>query len=271
MMRINRKAISLFLICAIILLQVFCLGSCGNKSQNNNDGTTPTPPNSGENNPSSTGNNEQTNTPGNETNDDNTKYVVRFITDDGIPITIKESKKGGAFNAPTPPRRIGYIFNGWIGDYSNITQNTDIIASYTNVSNITNAICADTVYSLCGSEFNVLIGIYGEVKFCGLDMDVTYDSDLLELIEVVDVDDCVIQNSSTNGVIHLNYVTTNNTTGEVTFINLKFKSKVTTKTETNLQINVNSMYSLDNGESLTPSEYQVLQNKIIIEEAHNEQ
>ena len=271
MMRINRKTISLFLICVIILLQVVCVASCGNKEPNNDGGTTPTLPNSGESNPPSTGNNEQTNTPENETNDDNAKYVVRFITDDGIPITIKESKKGGAFNAPTPPRRIGYIFNGWMGDYSNITQNTDIIASYTNISNTTNAICADTVYSLCGSEFNVLIGIYGEVNFCGLDMDVTYDSDLLELIEVTDVDDCVIQNSSTNGVIHLNYVTTNNTTGEVTFMNLKFKSKVTTKTETNLQINVNSMYSLDNGDSLTPSEYQVLQNKIIIEEAHNEQ
>ena len=270
-MRMNRKTISLFLICAVILLQVVCLASCGNKEPNNNGGTTPIPPDSGESTPPTTENNEQTNNPETETNDDNIKYVVRFITDDGIPIAIKESKKGGAFNPPTPPRRIGYIFNGWIGDYSNITQNTDIIASYTNISSITNAICADTVYSLCGSEFNVLIGIYGEVNFCGLDMDVTYDSALLELVEVTDVDDCVIQNSSTNGIVHLNYVTTDNTTGEVTFINLKFKSKVTTKTETKLQINVNSMYSLDNGESLTPSKYQVLQNKIIIEEAHNEQ
>lgn len=271
MMRINRKTISLFLICTIILLQVVCFASCGKKEPNDDGGTTPMPPNNGESNPPPTGNNEQTNNPGNETNNDNVKYVVRFITDDGIPITIKESKKGGAFNPPTPPRRIGYVFNGWIGDYSNINQNTDIIASYTNISNITNAIYADTVYSLCGSEFNVLIGICGEVNFCGLDMDVTYDSNLLELIEVADVDDCVIQNSSTNGVIHLNYVTTNNTTGEVTFMNLKFKSKVSTKTETNLQIKINSMYSLDSGESLTPSEYQVLQNKIIIEEAHNEQ
>ena len=271
MMRINRKTISLFLICIIILLQVVCFASCGNKEPNNG-GSTPTPPNSGESNPPSTGNNnEQTNNPGNETTNDNAKYVVRFITDDGIPITIKESKKGGAFNPPTPPRRIGYVFNGWTGDYSNIIQNTDIIASYTNISSVVNVICADTVYSSFGSEFNILIGIYGEVNFCGLDMDVTYDSDLLELIAVTDVDDCVIHNSSTNGVIHLNYVTTNNTTGEVTFMNLKFRSKVTTKTETNLQININSMYSLDNGESLTPSEYQVLQNKIIIEEAHNEQ
>ncbi len=271
MMQTGRKTISLLLICIIILLQAVCLASCGNEKLDNG-GSTPTPPNGGESNPPSTGNNdEQTNNLGNGTNDDNTKYVVRFITDDGIPITIKESKKGGAFNPPTPPRRIGCIFNGWSGDYSNITQNTDIIASYTDVSDIVNAICADTVYSSFGSEFNVLIGIYGDVDFCGLDMDVIYDSDLLELIEVTDVDDCVIQNSSTNGVVHLNYVTTNNTTGEVTFLNLKFRSKVTTKTETNLQINVNSIYSLDNGERLTPSKHQVLQNKIIIEEAHNEQ
>lgn len=270
-MRTSRKTISLFLICIIILLQIVCFASCGNREPDS-DGSTSPPPSGGESNPPSTENNNgQTNLPGNEVAEGNEKYVVRFITDDGIPILIKELNKGEAFNAPMPPRKIGYIFNGWIGDYSNITQNTDIIASYTNVSNIVNAICADTVYSLCGSEFNVLIGIYGDVNFCGLDLDITYDSNLLELISVTDVDDCVIQNSSTDGVVHLNYVTTNNTTGEVTFLNLKFKSKVTTKAETNLQINVNSMYSLGNNENLIPSEYQVLHNKIIIEEAHNEQ
>ena len=93
MMRMNQKTISLFLICAVILLQVVCLASCGNKEPNNNGGTTPTPPDSGVSTPPTTGNNEQTNNPGMETNDDNTKYVVRFITDDGIPIAIKESKK----------------------------------------------------------------------------------------------------------------------------------------------------------------------------------
>ena len=271
MMQTNQKTISLFLICIIILLQIVCLSSCGNKEHNKND-STPALPNGSESNPPFTGgNDEQTNNTGNETNNDNEKYVVRFITDDGIPITIKESETGGAFNPPTPPRKVGCAFNGWIGDYSNITQNTDIIASYTDISNVVNAICADTVYSSCGSEFNVLIGIYGEVNFCGLDMDVTYDSDLIELIDVTDVDDCAIHNSSTTGVVHMNYVTTNNTTGEVAFMNLKFKSKVTIKTETNLRINVNSIYSLDNGESLMPSEYQVLQNKIVIEEARHEQ
>ena len=68
----------------------------------------------------------------------------------------------------------------------------------------------------------------------------------------------------------MNYVSTNNTDGEVTFMNLKFKSKTTTKAETNLQIDVNSMYLLDSDENLVKSTYQVLQNKIIIEEAINE-
>ena len=103
-MRINRRTISLFLICTIILLQVVCFASCGKKEPNDDGGTTSMPPNNGESNPPPTGNNEQTNNPENEANNDNAKYVVRFITDDGIPITIKESKKGGAFNPPTPPR-----------------------------------------------------------------------------------------------------------------------------------------------------------------------
>lgn len=263
-MKQRNRIISLMLICIICLLQALVLTSCGNKK--NDDATIPTLPNESDNNTTVTdGNNNE-----NQTNKGVESVLVRFITDDGIPIIIKEAEKGVRFNAPMPPRRIGYVFNGWMGDYSNITQDTDIIASYTDVSSIVNAICADTVYSLCGSEFNVLIGICGEVSFCGLDMDIKYDSDLLELIEVTDIDNCVIQNSSNVGVINMNYVSANNTDGEVTFMNLKFKSKTIIKAETNLQIDVNSMYLLDSDENLVKSTYQVIQNKIIIEEVTNE-
>ena len=102
-------------------------------------------------------------------------------------------------------------------------------------------------------------------------MDITYDGNLLELVASTDVDDCVVLNDATMGVIHMNYVTTSNTTGEVSFMTLEFKPKVNTKNETSLQINVNSMYSLDSNDVLVKSEYQVLQNKIIMEELHDEQ
>ena len=198
---------------------------------------------------------------GNDATDE--KLRVYFLTDEGVPILIQECQKGQTLIPPAPPQRIGYVFTGWSGNYSNITQNTEIIANYMDVSKITNAIGSDTVYALASDEFEVTVGIYGEVNFCGLDMDIEYDSSLLLYIEAVEVDDFVILNDTTSGVIHTNYVSTNNTSGEVSFVTLKFKVKTTDRLETALQFKVNSIYSLDDNDTLTRVEYQILQNKII--------
>lgn len=259
-----KRIISLILIFIVCLLQIFVLFSCGNK--NNDDFSDSILPNESANDIIATEENTSSNKESSV--DDSQMALVRFLTDDGEPIVIKEVNKGTLFIPPTPPRKMGQIFIGWNGNYNNIIQDIDIIANYNNVSRNINVISADTVYSFVNAEFNVLIGIYGEVSFCGLDMDIKYDSRVLELIEVTDVDNCVIQNSLSEGVINMNYVSTNNTDGEVVFMNLKFKSRTVTA-QTNLQINVNSMYSLDSDENLVKSMYQVLQNKIIIEEANN--
>lgn len=269
MRRLEKKSISLLLVCLIIILQVVCFISCGNKDQIDN-GNTSTEPSGNENNDStpSVDNNEQINNNGNETIKE--KFIVRFIADNGIPISIKECTEGETLTPPTPPKRIGYVFVGWNGDYTNITQNTDIVANYTDISKIANAISADTVYISGDSKFEVLVAIYGNVSFCGLDMDITYDINLLDYIDSTNVDDCVIFNNEVPGIIHMNYVSTNNTTGEVDFMTLRFKSKTSAKNETDLQINIHSMYSIEDNDIFEQSEYQVLQNKIIIEETHDE-
>lgn len=191
-------------------------------------------------------------------------FIVRFISDNGMLIAVNEYEKGSVLTLPTPPQRIGYIFTGWDENYTNITQDTDIMAHYTDISQAVNVIAADTVYTNGAVEFEVLIGIYGEVNFCGLDMAITYDSSMLEYIEATEVDDCIVLNDATSGTIYANYVSTNNTTGEVAFMALKFKAKTTLNTETNLQIEVNSMYLLNDNEALTEAEYQVLPNRMII-------
>ena len=60
--------------------------------------------------------------------------LINYLTSDEK-ITKGKDEEWGTLCKTT---RTGYVFNGWIGDYSNINQNTDIIASYTNISNITN-------------------------------------------------------------------------------------------------------------------------------------
>ena len=263
MMSTVRKTLCLFLACLFVVIQIFGLSSCSKKNNGDNNSDSANSEDNENNNTSSDSNNSNSNNSANE------KYIVRFLTDDGIPISIVECKKGDSLTLPKAPQKIGSIFSGWSGNYSNITQNTDVFAKYTDISQKENVLSADTVYVNDKSEFNVLVGIYGNVNFCGLDLDIEYDSDILELLEVTDVDDCVIANNGNDGVINMNYVTTDNTTGDVTFMNLKFRSKVETKTETSLLISVNSMYSLVN-DVLTKSNCQVLQNKIIIEEAQNE-
>ena len=257
------KRICLYLIiCIGLILQIGCFSSCGNVRQTDTNNTTT---NTSNNTYVSVSTGEHTENPPTV----NT-FGVRFLTNDGIPIRITECKSGEALTPPTPPKKIGYVFVGWSGDYNNITQDTDIVANYVEVSKIKNVISADTVYISGTSEFNVVIGIYGNVEFCGLDMEIAYDTNLLDLVSSEDVDDSVILNDSTDGIIYMNYVTTNNTKGEVEFVTLKFKLKVALKNETSLQMAVNSMYSLDNNNAFVQSEYQVLQNKIIIEEAHDE-
>lgn len=247
------KLIGLITVCLVIMLQILLDTSCESNEQNDVSNT-------------STEINDKENQTSKE------KFVVRFITDSGIPISTKECKKGETLMPPTPPYRIGKIFVGWNGEgeYTNITRNTDIIANYTDISKISNAISADTVYASGTATFEVAVGIYGMVDFCGLDMDITYDSGLLEYVDSTEVDDCVMLNSVAKGVIHMNYATANNTTGEVSFMTLRFKSKVNIKTETSLRISINSMYSLENGDELVSSKYQVIQNKIVIEEVHDE-
>lgn len=221
----------------------------------------------GNNDPSTKDNNN--NTPSTPTDNDeqgadSNKFVVRFVTDNGMVIAVNECEKGAALVPPTPPQRIGYIFAGWDGNFLDITQSTDITARYKDVSQTTNVIAADTLYVYDTDEFEVLIGIYGKVSFCGLDLEIAYDSNLLEYIEATEIDNDVILNNAESGIIYANYVSTSNTTGEVAFMTLKFKAKTTQAAETGLQIKVNSMYFLDNSEALIKADYQVMQNKIII-------
>ena len=221
----------------------------------------------GNNDPSTKDNNNNTPsapTDNDEQGADSNKFVVRFVTDNGVVIAVNECEKGAALVPPTPPQRIGYIFAGWDGNFLDITQSTDITARYTDVSQTTNVIAADTLYVYDTDEFEVLIGIYGKVSFCGLDLEIAYDRNLLEYIEATEIDNDVILNNAESGIIYANYVSTSNTTGEVAFMTLKFKVKTTQAAETGLQIKVNSMYFLDNSEALITADCQVLQNKIII-------
>ena len=63
-----------------------------------------------------------------------TTYTVRFLDWDNSVISTQTVTSGGSATPPPNPTRDGYTFTGWLGDYTNVTANVDIIAQYTKNS-----------------------------------------------------------------------------------------------------------------------------------------
>ena len=59
-----------------------------------------------------------------------TTYTVRFLDWDNSVISTQTVTRGGNATPPPNPTRDGYTFSGWQGNYTNITADTDIIATY---------------------------------------------------------------------------------------------------------------------------------------------
>lgn len=63
-----------------------------------------------------------------------TTYAVTFKDWDGSTIDTQTVPSGGSATLPPNPTRPGYTFSGWLGSYTNVTANVDIIAQYTQNS-----------------------------------------------------------------------------------------------------------------------------------------
>ena len=63
-----------------------------------------------------------------------TTYTVRFLDWDNSVIDTQTVTSGGSATPPPYPTRDGYTFSGWLGDYTNVTSDVDIIAQYTQNS-----------------------------------------------------------------------------------------------------------------------------------------
>lgn len=59
-----------------------------------------------------------------------TKYIVKFLNDDGTQLKVQKVEKGSSAEAPQNPQKEGYTFKGWDKDFSNITSDMVVQAVY---------------------------------------------------------------------------------------------------------------------------------------------
>lgn len=62
---------------------------------------------------------------------DDNSYTVVFEDWDGTPLKVETVSHGEAATAPEDPTREGYTFTGWDTDFSNVTDNLTVTATYT--------------------------------------------------------------------------------------------------------------------------------------------
>ena len=60
-------------------------------------------------------------------------YTVTFVDWNGTVLKTETVEEGASATAPSNPSRTGYTFTGWEGDYTNVTSNVTITATYTEV------------------------------------------------------------------------------------------------------------------------------------------
>lgn len=66
-------------------------------------------------------------------------YTVTFADYDGSIISTQSVESGGNAVPPADPTRDGYVFTGWDGNYTNVTEDVTVTATYSQAQGGTNA------------------------------------------------------------------------------------------------------------------------------------
>ena len=175
--------------------------------------------------------------------EDGKTYTVNFYSENNEIIKTETIKSG---KAALPPEKLdvsdGKIFEKWDTDFSSVRNNLEIKP----VFNTTNG--KDNVFALLGAyvqkndTVTTSLLLRGDVELSGFDLTVEYDKEALEFISVSDKDESVICNDSEPGKIKINFVSADNTLGDVDICSFKFKADENKK-ETPLTITVNKVYA----------------------------
>lgn len=130
-------------------------------------------------------------------------YTVTFKDYNGTIISSEKVPYGEAAKLPDEPTRSGYIFAGWSGNYSNVTEDSTVTAQYIS-SKQQNVFKVNSVNGSKGSTVSVTVELTGSVMMNGFELILNYDSDKLALNSAI-AGSGVIYNQSEDDQIKISY------------------------------------------------------------------
>lgn len=156
-----------------------------------------------------------------------TKYTVAFFDSAGY--LLKEEQVEEHKSAEPPENFVpdaDKLFIGWDKDFSYIFSNINIRPNYLDISSDKNYVYANAVYAKPGDEISIKVKVGGQVNLAALQMYINYDENYLEYVEAVNLDAGVMINKEKeNSRLRLAFLSDDNVTGSVDFVDLAFRVK----------------------------------------------
>jgi len=210
----------------------------------------------------------------NDISDNPIKVMVYDVSGDAV-----KSEHDSVEEALQKPDILNYkeVFSGWQEDDTIIqlkndnTDNNDevvLTAESIDISELNNVVYNDACYvnNDSATEFVIPITVGGNTEFSILEMEISYDTKLMEFVEFSYSDPDAMCNCIKNeGKIYISFISTENIYSDVSLCDIKFKTLTTDKIETKLDYNIVDIAKwddmIDNYRSVN---YELVNGKIVM-------
>ena len=153
-------------------------------------------------------------------------YTVRFVDYDGTELKSESVASGSNATPPANPTRSGYAFTGWSGNYTGISSDTTITATYE--VDTTPAIYANNVSAHLGDTgIEVVIAIRNNPGIAGATLKIGYDNSALTFTKATYGSPFGSGGEEPNTAanpVPITWTDVNEVTSDTTFVTLEFKT-----------------------------------------------
>lgn len=109
-------------------------------------------------------------------------YTVTFVDYNGETLKTERVAEGASATAPANPERSGYNFTGWDTDFTNVTSNLTVTATYEEITYTEPTIVVNNVTANAGDTVTVVVNVKNNPGILAMTLSLTYDDSALELI-----------------------------------------------------------------------------------------
>lgn len=203
-------------------------------------------------------------TPPTDTTEPHPNYTVTFLNDDKSIFKQVTVVSGEAPTSPGTPTMVqGFVFDGWDADLSSVTKDMTVLPLREGIADERNVISISNGYGVTGDTVTLPLSLCGNVDICCFELKITYDKSALQFVEFSNEDAGITANCDVeNGIIYLNYISTDNTTGQVDLCDVSFKLIGNTTKQIPLNIDVELAVRVDDSDDYENIECDVRNGKI---------